>query len=94
MSTAAELSLHRFSCERSYCLNSLQISSKFDMVVYLGMIYTCIIFGDPATSVLSFIGSKVKFLEIVYGRSIGLISLRISLKLRTWRCIWLYSTDI
>ena len=37
------------------------ISFIFGMEVYLGKIYTLIVFGDAAPSVPSFIGSKVIF---------------------------------
>ena len=49
------------SCVRSNSCISWRISFKFCMEVYLGKIYTPIVFGDAAPSVPSFIGSKVIF---------------------------------
>ena len=49
------------SCVRSNSCISRRISFKFYMEVYLGKIYTPIVFGDAAPSVPSFIGSNVTF---------------------------------
>ena len=77
--------------QRSYfgshcvCSNSCiswRISFIFCMEVYLGKIYTPIVFGDAAPSVPSFIGSKVIFWWKCV-RSAGHISLRISFKFCT-----------
>ena len=53
------------SCVRSNSCISWRISFKFCMEVYLGKIYTPIVFGDAAPSVPSFIGSKVILVEIL-----------------------------
>ena len=68
------------SCVRSNCCISWRISFKFCMEVYLGKIYTPIVFGDAAPSVPSFIWSKVIFWWKSCVRSAGDISWWISFK--------------
>ena len=53
--------VHILVCARNSCIISWRISFKFCMEVYLGKIYTPIVFGDAAPSVQSFIGSNVIF---------------------------------
>ena len=68
------------------CSNSCiswRISFKFCMEVYLGKIYTPIVFGDAAPSVASFIRSKVIFWWKSCVRSVGHISWLISFKFFT-----------
>ena len=71
------------SCVRSNSCISWRISFKFFMEVYLGKIYTPIVFDDAAPSVPSFIGSKVIFWWKSCVRSAGHISWWISFKLCT-----------
>ena len=71
------------SCVRSNSCISWRISFKFCMEVYLGKIYTPIVFGDAAPSVPSFIGSKVIFWWKSCVRSAGHISWQISFKFFT-----------
>ena len=71
------------SCVCSNSCISWRISFKFCMEVYLGKIYTPIVFGDATPSVPSFIRSKVIFWWKSCVRSVGHISWRISFKFCT-----------
>ena len=72
-----------YYCVRSNSCISWRISFKFCMEVYLGKIYTLVVFGDAAPSVQSFIGSKVIFWWKFCVRSAGHISWWISLNFFT-----------
>ena len=71
------------SCVRSNSCIYWRISFKFCMEVYLGKIYTPILFGDAAPSVPSFIGWKVIFWWKSCVRSAGHISWWISFRFCT-----------